>query len=68
MNSRPSPLSYVYDGRDCLGFILVRGKIGFEAFDRDERSLGLFPTTRAAATALMETINVEPPRIAPRRP
>lgn len=31
-----SPLSYVYDGRDCLGFILTRGKLGFEAFDREE--------------------------------
>jgi hypothetical protein len=56
MSARLSPLSYVYDGRDCLGFILVRGKTGFEAFDRDERSLGLFPTPRAAAIALMETI------------
>jgi hypothetical protein len=40
MSSAPSPLSYVYDGRECLGFILARGKLGFEAVDRDERSLG----------------------------
>jgi hypothetical protein len=26
-----SPLAYVYDGRECLGFILKRGKLGFEA-------------------------------------
>jgi hypothetical protein len=32
-----APLSFVYDGRDCLGFILARGKLGFEAMDRDER-------------------------------
>jgi hypothetical protein len=45
-------LSYVYDGRTCLGHILARGKAGFEAFDRDDRSLGLFPTAKAAADAL----------------
>jgi hypothetical protein len=53
VNSRPSSLSYVYDGRDCLGFILARGKLGFEAIDRDERSLGFFQTQREAATAVM---------------
>jgi hypothetical protein len=46
-------LSYVYDGRECLGFIPARGKLGFEAIDRDERSLGLFQTQRKAATAIM---------------
>jgi hypothetical protein len=28
--------------------VLARGKIGFEAFDRDERSLGAFPAQEAA--------------------
>ena len=48
-----APLSFVYDGRDCLGFILARGKLGFEAMARDERSLGLFQTQREAATTIM---------------
>ncbi len=48
-----APIAYVYDGRQCCGFILARGKLGFEAFDRNERSLGLFPTQREAAAALM---------------
>jgi hypothetical protein len=48
-----APMAYVYDGRDCLGFILARGKLGFEAFARDEHSLGLFKTQREAAAALM---------------
>jgi hypothetical protein len=39
-------LAYVYDGRTCLGFILARGKLGFEALDRDERSVGIYPTQR----------------------
>jgi len=51
-----TPLVSVYDGRDCLGFILARGKLGFEALDRDERSLGLFPTQREAAQRIMETV------------
>jgi hypothetical protein len=46
MSAAPTtPMVSVYDdGRDCLGFILARGRVGFEAFDRDERSLGLFET------------------------
>jgi hypothetical protein len=43
----------VYDGRACLGFILARGKLGFEALDREEHSLGLFSTQREAAAAIM---------------
>jgi hypothetical protein len=50
--ARNSPLISVYDGRECVGFILPRGKPGFEAFDRNERSVGLFPTQRAAAAAV----------------
>jgi hypothetical protein len=42
----------VYNGRDCIGFILSRGKIGFEALDRDEHSIGIFPTQREAANAI----------------
>jgi hypothetical protein len=26
----------IYDGQHCVGFILPRGKVGFEAFDYDE--------------------------------
>ena len=44
----------VYDGEPlrCIGFILPRGKSNVEAFDADDRSLGLFPTQRAAADAV----------------
>jgi hypothetical protein len=47
-----APLSCVYDGRECLGFILSRGRSGFEAFDREERSLGFFKTAAAAANVV----------------
>jgi hypothetical protein len=41
----PAPtMVSVFDGRELAGFILSRGKLGFEAIDRDEKSLGLFPT------------------------
>jgi hypothetical protein len=52
MSSAPSPLSYVYDGRVCRGFVISRGKLGFEAFDREQRSLGLFKTAPEAANAV----------------
>jgi hypothetical protein len=48
-------MAYVYDGQDCLGFILGRGKLGFEALDRDEHSIGLFATQREAAAAIMQS-------------
>jgi hypothetical protein len=54
MSAPLSPLSYVYDGRACLGFVLSRGRAGFEAFDREERSLGLFPTAPTAANAVFD--------------
>jgi hypothetical protein len=51
-SSHAAPMVSVYDGRQCVGFILARGKSGFEAFDCDERSVGLYPTQCAAAAAL----------------
>jgi hypothetical protein len=48
---RPAFLS-VYDGRACTGFILNRGKLGFEALDADERSLGIFSSTQDTANAI----------------
>ena len=42
----------VHDGRRCLGFIMPRGKAGFEAFDDGDFSLGLFPTPQDAADAV----------------
>jgi len=52
VNSRPSPLSSVYDGRICRGFVIARGKLGFEAFDCDQRSLGVYSTQSEAVNAI----------------
>jgi hypothetical protein len=49
-----SPMVSIYDGQRCLGFVFQRGRTGFEAFDAEQRSLGMFPTQREAATAIME--------------
>jgi hypothetical protein len=48
-----APLVSVYDGQQCLGHVLARGKAGYEAFDRDDTSMGFFETQRQAANALL---------------
>jgi hypothetical protein len=55
--AKSSPVSFqatvaVYTGRESLGHVLAPGKGGFEAFHRDERSVGTFPTQSAAAASL----------------
>jgi len=54
-----SALSYVHDGRDCLGFSLGRGKLGFEGFDREAPSLGVFKTAPEAANAVANAASNE---------
>jgi hypothetical protein len=47
-------MAYVYDGRACVGFVLARGRAGFEAFDREQVSLGVFKTAAAAANVAFD--------------
>jgi hypothetical protein len=49
----------VYAGRQCVGFILARGKAGFEAFDAEQNSLGIYPTQREAAAAVPDNAEVQ---------
>jgi hypothetical protein len=42
----------VYDGQRRIGHFISRGRQGFEAYDADERSLGLYGTQRAAFKAI----------------
>jgi len=44
----------VYSGRECVGFLLSRGKCGVEAFDSEQRSIGMFASQKQAADAIME--------------
>jgi hypothetical protein len=42
----------VHDGQVCIGHVLNRGKSGVEAFNVDDKSLGLFSTQKEAMAAL----------------
>lgn len=37
---RRTPITSIYDGRHLVGFVLARGRRGFEAFTAAETSLG----------------------------
>ena len=42
----------VFAGEVCIGTMISRGCAGTEAFDRDTRSLGIYPTLAAATEAI----------------
>jgi hypothetical protein len=49
----PAPtMVSVFNGRELA--ILSRGKLGYEAVDRNEKSLGLFASQKEAAKTIME--------------
>jgi hypothetical protein len=45
----------VIQGSRCVGFILARGRLGFEAFDEGEASLGTFSSQRKAWAAIAKS-------------
>jgi hypothetical protein len=47
-----TPMLAVYAGQRCVGHLYRRSKAGFEAFNTDDRSTGLFSSQREAADAL----------------
>jgi hypothetical protein len=49
---QPSNWLAVYAGQSCIGHALWRGKIGVEAFNVDDKSIGLFRTLKDATAAL----------------
>lgn len=57
-NLDPVGLQSVYDGRLCIGFLLSRGKLGIEAFNADDTSLGLFPDQASAVNAVADAAEV----------
>jgi hypothetical protein len=48
------PMVSVYNSRTCIGFVICRGPAGHEAYDAEQRSLGLFATEREAVAATLE--------------
>jgi hypothetical protein len=49
---QPSNWLAIYNGTACIGHALWRGKTGVEAFNVDDKSIGLFPTLKDATAAL----------------
>jgi hypothetical protein len=49
---KPAAMAPVFDGGRCIGFLLCRGEVGFESFDIDEVSIGLFSNEADAAAAV----------------
>ena len=50
---RPT-LTVSFQGTTVIGMLLSRGKAGVEAFDVDEESIGVYPTSSEAHAALIE--------------
>ena len=51
------PMLSVYDGQVCIGWVLERGRAGFEAFSDREQSLGVFATRDGAINKIQSTAN-----------
>jgi len=49
-----TPMLSVYDNKRCIGFLINRGKLGVEAFDSEQRSIGIFTSQKEAADAISE--------------
>ncbi|HVI65237.1 MAG TPA: hypothetical protein VM910_22040 [Bradyrhizobium sp.] len=53
----PAPrLVRVMNGGACAGFLINLGPRGVEAFDKDEKSLGVFPDAISAVTAVEKSV------------
>ena len=57
---RPAAMLAVYDGQRCIGHVVNRGKTGAEAFDVNEKSIGLFKNTTDEATACWKHAHHQP--------
>jgi hypothetical protein len=47
-----APMLSIVTDEGCIGFILRRGKAGYEAFREEGSSLGIFQTQQQAADAI----------------
>ena len=57
MESAETPrLVPIMNGDACAGFLINLGPRGVEAFDKDEKSLGVFPDAPSAATTVKRTV------------
>jgi hypothetical protein len=49
-----TPLATVFAEGRCAGFVLYRGRQGFEAFDINQRSVGIYASQHRAISALRQ--------------
>ena len=49
------PMSSIYDGQQCVGFVLKRGPAEAEAFTAELQSLGTHPTEAEAIKVVWST-------------
>ena len=57
--SAHQPFVAVYAGQRCLGHVIMHPKQGFEAFDWNDVSVGIYPTQGQAADALTIAMRTE---------
>jgi hypothetical protein len=55
----PTPMVSVYSGQHCIGFIMERAKLGFQALTSGEEHLGYFTSRREAAKAIGDAYAAE---------
>jgi hypothetical protein len=53
MGAPSSFMLSVFSSTTCIGFVLERGKLGHEAFDANEKSIGIYGSQREAADAVI---------------
>ena len=46
---------YVHNGKECVGHVIGRGPEGFQAYDRNDKPVGLYPTASEAAAVLVRS-------------
>jgi hypothetical protein len=46
-------MAWIDGNSRCVGLLLRRGRLGSEAFEADEKSLGLFPSESRAAEVVL---------------
>ena len=54
------PLIPILANEICIGHLLDRGRAGWEAFDCDDQSIGVFATPSAAIDALIVAASTPP--------